>query len=395
MSAPPVDEPQPGSQPPAEGELLVVAGEASGDLHGARLLTELRDLVPNLRAFGLGGNELRDAGLDLIARSSEISVVGITEAMRILPRARDIYHRLLAEVDRRGARAAVLIDFPDFNLRLARALKARGVKVIYYISPQIWAWRRGRVKTIARLVDRMLVILPFEVDFYRQHGVEAIHVGHPLVDEVPNLPQRWESQKSPGEPFQVALLPGSRTSEIESNLPVMLDAAQSLGEMESIRLRLVRAATVTNAELREQLEGRELEVEIVSEDRFGVLADSHLAICASGTATLEVGLLGTPMIVVYRVRPWTYFLGRLLVRLPHIALVNLVLGQSVVPELIQHEATRDRIARLGSEILQDRDRIREMRSHLGDLRDRLGHAGASRRAAVQVMEELVALTPQS
>jgi len=245
------------------------------------------------------------------------------------------------------------------------------------------------------LVDRMLVILPFEVDFYRQHGVEAIHVGHPLVDEVPNLPQRWESQKSPGEPFQVALLPGSRTSEIESNLPVMLDAAQSLGEMESIRLRLVRAATVTNAELREQLEGRELEVEIVSEDRFGVLADSHLAICASGTATLEVGLLGTPMIVVYRVRPWTYFLGRLLVRLPHIALVNLVLGQSVVPELIQHEATRDRIARLGSEILQDRDRIREMRSHLGDLRDRLGHAGASRRAAVQVMEELVALTPQS
>jgi len=395
MSAPPVDEPQPGSQPHAEGELLVVAGEASGDLHGARLLTELRDLVPNLRAFGLGGNELRDAGLDLIARSSEISVVGITEAMRILPRARDIYHRLLAEVDRRGARAAVLIDFPDFNLRLARALKARGVKVIYYISPQIWAWRRGRVKTIARLVDRMLVILPFEVDFYRQHGVEAIHVGHPLVDEVPNLPQRWESQKSPGEPFQVALLPGSRTSEIESNLPVMLDAAQSLGEMESIRLRLVRAATVTNAELREQLEGRELEVEIVSEDRFGVLADSHLAICASGTATLEVGLLGTPMIVVYRVRPWTYFLGRLLVRLPHIALVNLVLGQSVVPELIQHEATRDRIARLGSEILQDRDRIREMRSHLGDLRDRLGHAGASRRAAVQVMEELVALTPQS
>lgn len=395
MSAPPVDEPQPGSQPHAEGELLVVAGEASGDLHGARLLTELRDLVPNLRAFGLGGNELRDAGLDLIARSSEISVVGITEAMRILPRARDIYHRLLAEVDRRGARAAVLIDFPDFNLRLARALKARGVKVIYYISPQIWAWRRGRVKTIARLVDRMLVILPFEVDFYRQHGVEAIHVGHPLVDEVPNLPQRWERQQSPGEPFQVALLPGSRTSEIESNLPVMLDAAQSLGEMESIRLRLVRAATVTNAELREQLEGRELEVEIVSEDRFGVLADSHLAICASGTATLEVGLLGTPMIVVYRVRPWTYFLGRLLVRLPHIALVNLVLGQSVVPELIQHEATRDRIARLGSEILQDRDRIREMRSHLGDLRDRLGHAGASRRAAVQVMEELVALTPQS
>lgn len=395
MSAPPVDEPQPGSQPHAEGELLVVAGEASGDLHGARLLTELRDLVPNLRAFGLGGNELRDAGLDLIARSSEISVVGITEAMRILPRARDIYHRLLAEVDRRGARAAVLIDFPDFNLRLARALKARGVKVIYYISPQIWAWRRGRVKTIARLVDRMLVILPFEVDFYRQHGVEAIHVGHPLVDEVPNLPQRWERQQSPGEPFQVALLPGSRTSEIESNLPVMLDAAQSLGEMESIRLRLVRAATVTNAELREQLEGRELEVEIVSEDRFGVLADSHLAICASGTATLEVGLLGTPMIVVYRVRPWTYFLGRLLVRLPHIALVNLVLGQTVVPELIQHEATRDRIARLSSEILQDRDRIREMRSHLGDLRDRLGHAGASRRAAVQVMEELVALTPQS
>lgn len=395
MPAPKVEELQPGSQRHDEDELLVVAGEASGDLHGARLLTELHKLAPNLRAFGLGGNELQAAGLDLIAPSSAISVVGITEALRILPRARKIYHQLVDEVERRGARHAVLIDFPDFNLRLARALKARGVRVIYYISPQIWAWRRGRVKTIARLVDRMLVILPFEVDFYRQHGVEAVHVGHPLVDEVPALPHVWERQSGSGKAFQVALLPGSRSSEIESNLPMMLDAAETLSRMGPLRLRLVRAATVSDAQLQAHLEGRDLEVEIADADRFGLLADSHLAICASGTATLEVGLLGTPMIVVYRVRPWTYYLGRLLVRLPHIALVNLVLGQSVVPELIQHDATPDQIADLGSEILQDRDRIREMRAHLGKLRVRLGPAGASRRAANLVMEELMASTSPS
>lgn len=370
------------------GDLLVVAGEASGDLHGARLLTELRQIAPGLQAYGLGGRELQAAGAELIAESSEISVVGITEVARILPRARVIFDALLAEVDRRGTRTALLIDFPDFNLRLAKALSRRGVKVLYYISPQIWAWRRGRVRTIARLIHQMLVILPFEVEFYRRHGVEAVHVGHPLVDEVPQLAQRWDREEIEGSPRTITLLPGSRDSEIAANLPVMLEAAAILHKEFPCRVRLIKAPSVDDRVLSRLIAESGVNPEIVYEDRFRAIADSHLAICASGTATLEVGLLRTPMVMVYRVSRWTYLLGRMLVRLPHIALVNLVLGSPVVPELIQDDASPARIAATASGILSDRDKIRRMRDELGQLRQSLGDSGASRRAARAVWLEI-------
>lgn len=372
----------------ASRDLLIVAGEASGDLHGARMLAELTSLAPDLRSFGMGSTELRNAGMELIADSSEISVVGITEVAQILPRARQIFRQILAEVDRRHVREAILIDFPDFNLRLAKALNRRQVKVLYYISPQIWAWRQGRVRSMARLVDRILVILPFEVDFYRQHGIQAVHVGHPLVDEVPILEQRWAVNGDAKGPLQISLLPGSRRGEIDSNLPVMLAAGELLSEHHDCRFRLIQASSVDDQSLAGPLAGTTLDVEIVQSDRFRAIADSHLAVCASGTATLEVGLLGTPMVVVYKVSFWSYLLGRLLVRLPHIALVNLVLGDRVVPELIQYDATPERIADTASAILRDRGRIRSMQEKLGGLRARLGEAGASRRAAESVLFEL-------
>lgn len=371
-----------------DGDLLVVAGEASGDLHGARLIAELHKIVPELRSYGLGGEELEAAGAELIAGSSEISVVGITEVLRILPRARQIFDQLLEEVDRRQTRWALLIDFPDFNLRLAKALERRGVKVLYYISPQIWAWRRGRVRTIARLIHRMLVILPFEVDFYRRHGVEAIHVGHPLIDEVPRLPQRWDRESDVEGPYAIALLPGSRRSEIAANLPVMLAAAERLANLYRCEFRLIKASTVDESMVVAALSDSKLPCEIVRDDRFAAIADSHLAICASGTATLEVGLLGTPMVMVYRVSSWTYLLGRMLVKLPHIALVNLVLNRRAVPELIQREATAESIADTAAEILTDQGRIRSMRTDLSELREGLGDSGASRRAARRVWQEL-------
>ena len=315
-------------------------------------------------------------------------MVGITEVARILPRARQIFRRLIDEVERRGTKDAILIDFPDFNLRLAKALNQRNVRVLYYISPQVWAWRRGRVRSIARLVDRMLVILPFEVDFYRNHAIEAVHVGHPLVDEVPELEQRWKAVNDPVGPIDIALLPGSRRSEIAANLPVMLSAGELLSKRHDCRFRLIQAGTVDDSALEGPLADSTLNVEIVKNDRFKSVADCHLAICASGTATLEVGLLGTPMIVVYKVSFWSYLLGKALVRLPHIALVNLVLGERVVPELIQHEATPGGIADAASAILRDRDRIQAMRDKLGGLRARLGEKGASRRAAEEILLEL-------
>lgn len=368
-------------------ELLVVAGEASGDLHGARLVSELRRLVPGLETFGLGGDELAAAGLQPVAHSSEVSVVGITEVLRVLPRIREVFAALLAEVDRRRPDAAVLIDFPDFNLRLARELEKRGLRVIYYISPQVWAWRKGRVHTISKLVDRMLVLFPFEVDFYRRHHVDVVHVGHPLVDEVPVLSNAWDrldEGAEPDGPFRIALLPGSRLSEVESLLPTMLESVRRMAAELPVEALLIKAPTVPREVLEEQIQLSGLPVRIVSEDRFQAVADSHLALCASGTATLEVGLLGTPMIVLYRLGFWTWSLARMLVRLPNVSLVNLVLGRRVVPELLQGEANPDRIAAEAESILLEDYVRKEMRAGLAELRAKLGEGGASGRAAKEV-----------
>lgn len=370
-------------------DLLIVAGEASGDLHGGRLLDRLLAERPELRPFGLGGDELQAAGLEALAHSSTISVMGISEAFAVLAEARRIFRRLLQEVDRRRPRVAVLIDFAEFNLRLASALRERGVRVVYYVSPQVWAWRVGRVRRIARDVERMLVLLPFEAAFYARHGVEAVHVGHPLVDEVPRLPSIWDA----GHPYDatarpvVSLLPGSRKSEVDRLLPMMLAAARRIEASRPARFQLVRAPTVPRELMDRHLAEapRGVAVEVVERDRFAAIAASHLALCASGTATLEVGLLGTPMVIVYRVSFWSYLAGLAMVRLPWVSLVNLVLERRAVPELLQREATAERIAAEAVDLLGDPDRVRAMRSALAELRERLGPGGASSAAAREVL----------
>lgn len=367
-------------------DLLVVAGEASGDLHGARLLAELRRLVPDLVAFGMGGEQLRAAGIDAVADSREIAVVGLTEALKIVPRAREIFRLLLAECERRKPAAALLIDSPEFNLRLAKQLKARGIPVIYYVSPQVWAWRRGRVRTIARVVDRMLVLFPFEADFYRGHDVVVAHVGHPLVDEVPALPQAWDRPRQADEPFRILLLPGSRRSEVEALLPAMLGAARLLAGRLPVSFSLLQAPTVPDALLDGPVAAAGVAIRRVRDDRFRAIADSHLVLCASGTATLEVGLLGTPLIVAYRLHRFSYRLARWLVRLPHFSLVNLVLGRHAVPELLQNQASPEGLAKAAEEILGSAPRVAEIRTALAELRPRLGASGASVRAAQQVAE---------
>lgn len=375
-------------------DLLVVAGEASGDLHGARLLSELLQRRPDVRAWGLGGDELRSAGLETVADAAEISVVGIVEVLKILRRAREIFDQLLDEVARRGTKTAVLIDFPDFNLRLAKALHARGVRVVYYVSPQVWAWRKGRVKQIARTVDRMLVLFPFEVDFYRRHGVDVDHVGHPLVEEVPTLDQAWQSVPA-GElpsPVRIALLPGSRPSEVRVLLPRLLEAARQLAATRSVEVALIEAPSLPKSLVDELVAPSELPLVRLRTERHRAVADAHLALCASGTATLEVGLLGTPLVVVYRVSPWSYLLGRLLVDLPAISLVNLVLGTPAVPELLQGDAAPGHIAATAATLLDDREAIDRMRASLAGLRVRLGDTGASARAAALVAEALPAAT---
>jgi lipid-A-disaccharide synthase len=373
--------------------ILLVAGEASGDLHGAALLRELSERVPGLDAFGMGGDLSAAAGLDRVADSSEISVVGLSEVLRVWPRARRIFDHLLEEADRRRPELAVLIDFPEFNLRLAKALSERGVPVVYYISPQVWAWRRRRVKTIAEHVDRMLVLFPFEEDFFRARGVDAVHVGHPLVDEVPELPHVWDSwnegDRAPDEPFRIALLPGSRTSEVEALLPMMLESVRLLADELPILAQVIRAPGIPPAMVDEAVALSGLPVRVVpSSERAEAIARSHFALCASGTATLEVGLLGTPMAVLYRLGSWTYLMGKLLVRLPYVSLVNLVLDREAVPELIQARAEPDHVAGVVASLLRDRERIDAMRRDLAELRPKLGESGASRRAAAEIADRL-------
>jgi lipid-A-disaccharide synthase len=373
----------------ASSDLLLVAGEASGDLHGAALLKELARAGVEANVFGLGGANLRAQGMETLADFSTLSVVGVGEVVRAIPEARRIFKRLLDETMRRGVRVAVLIDFPEFNLRLARKLRSRGVKVVYYVSPQVWAWRRGRLGTIRRVVDKMLVFFDFEVDFYRGQ-VDVVHVGHPLIDEVPRLEQAWDGLGPGALPptFRIALLPGSRKSEIGKMMPTLLEAARVLSSRVPSTFVVIRAPSVSREVIEEAIRDSGFDISIEDEDRFRAIAGSHLALCASGTATLEVGLLGTPLIVAYRVGLVTYLLGRALVRIPDIALVNLVLGERVVPELIQDAASGERLAREALSLLQNRVDVDRQRVRLKELRPRLGAGGASRRAAEEVARTL-------
>ncbi len=369
------------------GDLLVVAGEASGDQHGARMLRELKRLRPGLRSFGLGSGQLAAEGVDLVADSREISVVGISEALAILPRAKEIQDLLVAACEKRRPAAAVLIDFPEFNLRLARKLKWLGIPVVYYISPQVWAWRRGRIRGISELVDRMLVLFAFEADFYRRHDVPVSHVGHPLVDEVPTLPGIWDDPHKAlsSGPLRLALMPGSRRSEIRALLPRMIAAARAMQRQAEVEPVLIQAPSVSSEFLAPFLATYEAEtgkaLAVVRDERYQTIAASHLVLCASGTATLEVGLLGTPMLVLYRLGAWSYLLARALVRLPHFSLVNLVLRRGVVPELLQGETAPEKVAAQALALLQSPARVLAMRADLAALRPALGRSGASQRAA--------------
>lgn len=374
-------------------DVLIVAGEASGDLHGASLWSELTRRAAHLRGFGLGGSSLRAAGCETLADSSEIAVVGLFEVLRILRRARQIFALLLAEVEKRGVKTAILIDSPDFNLRLAKELKKRGVFVVYYISPQLWAWRKGRIRAIKRDVDLMLVLFPFELEFYQRHGVDAVHVGHPLVDEVPQLEHRWDIAPplTSAQPVRVALLPGSRRSELKALLPTMLEAVRRMAETRPIEALLIQAPILPDKLFDEYLAasgslGKNVKLERIRGDRFPKIADAHLALCASGTATLEVALLGTPMLVLYRLKALSFFLARLLVDLPHFSMVNLVLSERVVPELLQGQAAPDKVAATANNLLSDLPRLEQMRQNLKRLRPALGASGASSRAAEAVLE---------
>jgi len=366
-------------------QVMIVAGEVSGDIHAGNMLAELRQMEPRLEAFGVGGERLRAAGLSLVASTEELAHMGLVEVVRELPRIRQVMNRLAKEARRRRPDVAVLIDSPDFNLRLAARLGSLGIAVVLYVSPQLWAWRQGRIGTVRKLAKEVLCILPFEVPFYESHGVPARYVGHPLVDEIDRVGLR--NQLPATITGRLAMLPGSRAMEVRQLLPIMLRTLQRIDSSDIHEAVLVEAPGM-GAEIDATLsrygrpDSRLRRVQ--GEARRIELASSQMAWTASGTATLECTLLDVPMIVGYRLQPISFALAKLLVRVPNVALVNLIVGKTLVPELLQQEWCPERLESVSADMLSGS--AAAQLSGLAEARRLLGGPGASRQAASAVAE---------
>lgn len=363
-------------------KVCIVAGEASGDLHAAAVVRNLRELDPTLEAFGFGGDLLVTEGVRILHHVRELGIVGLSNVIRHLGMFRRVFRELLEEIRSERPDVIVLVDYPDFNLRLARAVKPLGIPVVYFISPQVWAWRRGRVHAIARTVDHMLVLFPFEQEFYENHGVPVTYVGHPLVEQLEGV-RRPRGLPAADRPLRVALLPGSRKMEIESLFPAMLDAVEELRKSRDTEAFLIKAPTIDSASVRSMIEARGSDVRIVPHDGGRTLATADLAISSSGTATLEAAVIGVPVIVMYRLNRSTFALARLLVKVPHFSLVNIIAGRKIVPELIQSDVSGEKIAATAQALLAP-ERYLEVLSELERVRDLLGEKGSSMRAAEKI-----------
>jgi lipid-A-disaccharide synthase len=364
--------------------LLISAGEASGDLHGARLLAALRKQRSDLSAFGMGGPRLRAEGLEALVASESLSVVGISEVLEKLPALARALGALGRAATRERPDAAILIDFPDFHGLLARRLRRQGIPLVYYVSPQVWAWRRGRARVIARQARRIVTLFPFEAEIYRRLGADAVWAGHPLVDDVREGIVR-PSPLPPKARRRLLLLPGSRSAELRRHWEPMRQAARALSRRLDLEVGAVRAPGLPEALFSGAADAG---IALVSSGMHALLATADLAFVASGTATLEAALCGAPMIVVYRTSAASFAVGRLLVRVPWVSLVNIVAGEQVVPELLQDEVTPDRLEREGASLLESPDRLARMREGLGRVAGRLGPPGASERAADAVIAVL-------
>jgi len=386
--------------------LLISAGEASGEMYGAELLAAIRRKLKargqTVECFGLGGERMRAVGCETVIDAKDVAVVGLFEVLTHLPKIYGEFHRLLRDVDRRKPDVAVLIDFPDFNFRLAKELHDRGIPVVYYISPQLWAWRPKRIELVKKYVSKMLVIFPFEREFYQSHDVQVEFVGHPLAEIEPPQPSSARLHL-PGTPLPectIALLPGSRRNEVQMILPTMLRAAARLPGRNEYFIPV--ASTLDSAWLsslvdqywqplmRARIEsGQEPHALAKGPDARTALASARAAIVASGTATVEAAVIGTPFVMVYRVAPLTYALGKRLVKVPYYAMPNLIAGRQVIPELVQRDFTAERVASEINKIIPDGPARDGMLAGLAEVRAKLRGGqtvSASERAADAVLQ---------
>lgn len=373
---------------------LIVAGEASGDLHGASLVRALKGFFPDARFTGMGGVRMRKEGVGTLFDIERMGAVGLVEVLGEIPHHLKVLRTLSREIASGAYDAVILIDYPTLNMKLAKEARKAGRPVFYFISPQVWAWRKARINKIRAWVRRMFVVLPFEETMYHEAGVDAEFLGHPFMDQVQPKLSRGEAFKLFGlsaEKKTVGILPGSRKSEVESLLAVMIGAAGEIRrEVADCQFVIPIAETVPEALIRERLGDNPLGIRLLAGQAHEVMNNVDFLIIASGSATLEAGLLGCPMVLVYKLHPLTYFIARRLVKTPHIGLVNLVLGEGAVPELIQDQVTEKNIAACALDILNDDKKRQAVRERLLTIRQKLGKPGVMSRVAESIARALKA-----
>lgn len=360
-------------------KLAIIAGEASGDLHASEVVRELKELDPSLTTFGIGGDRLAREGMDVMHHAREMGIVGLFNVLKHLPMFRRVFNEVVERIAAEKPDAVLLVDYPDFNLRMAKKCKELGLRVIYYISPQLWAWRQGRVRHIAKYVDRMVVLFPFEEEFYRKHNVPVTYVGHPLIEQLGHI----ERPARDANELRIALLPGSRRMEVATLLPAMLDAVAILQRERNVNAYVIQAPTIAREKLEKIMSERGVTVPIREHDGGEGVAAADIALSSSGTATLESAVLGTPVVVMYKLSPATYFVAKRLVRVPHFSLVNIVAGKRIVPELIQDDVNGARIAQEVRALVAP-GHYESVCADLREVRSKLGEPGTAQRVAEEI-----------
>ncbi len=381
-------------------ELLIISGEDSGDLYGGNLAKEIQRLYPHIKISGVGGKQMRSAGVDIFCDVSDISVVGFSEVIEKLGLIRRLYNQVVERLDSGNVKGVVLIDYPGFNLKVAKAAKERGIPVFYYISPQVWAWKKGRVKTIKKYVDKMMVILPFEKEFYQREGVGVEFVGHPLLEVMASNSEAILSSNKKeicqdlgvdDKKLIIGILPGSRKKEIAYMLPEILKASKIIKEKyPSAQFLLPLSQSIEEDYLKNFITSNYSYIKVVKGKNYDVMKVSDLLITKSGTSTLEAAIIGTPMIIVYKTSIISYYLAKAFVNVSYAGLPNLLAGREVAPELLQYNMNAKSIAEKAAYFLQKKDRLEQMKEELKNIKYSLGEQGASKRTAKIIIDYIKA-----
>ncbi len=371
--------------------ILIIAGEASGDLHGSSLIREIKNLSPETELFGVGGVNMQNAGLTMLYHSDKLNFMGFVEILRHIPFIKKVQRHLINEVIERKTKYAILIDYPGFNLSIAKKLKKLGVKIFYYISPQVWAWGQGRIKKIKKLVFKMFVLFPFEEVFYKKNGIDAEFVGHPLIVKLSNY--NFKEKNELYEKFHLEkdkdillILPGSRKHEVSFIFPNVFSAAEKIAKKFNLQIVVACSNSIEENYIRQVVNSNEYK--IISGFTYDLMKHSKFGIIKSGTSTLEAGLIGLPMIIVYKANYLSYFIGMLLIKVKNIGIVNILIGKTVVPELLQSQVNESDIFRISEEILSDPKKIDLMKQELSKLSQILGRKDSAKITAQRIIDSV-------